>query len=130
MLNRKNNNIVSYNPFRDIEEFEKSFFGDPFGSFFRSNELAEFKIDVTDEGDHYEMEADLPGFEKKDIHLEVNGDTLRLSAERHSKVTEKDKKKIRLCTWSAPMAPTRDSLTFRVLKPTPSRQNTKTACSS
>lgn len=92
MLNRKNNNIVSYNPFRDIEEFEKNFFGDPFGSFFRSNELAEFKIDVTDEGDHYEMEADLPGFEKKDIHLEVNGDTLRLSAERHSKVTEKDKK--------------------------------------
>ena len=80
MLNRKNN-MVTYNPFRDIEELEKNFFADPFGSFFRSNELAEFKIDVTDEGDRYEMEADLPGF-----------DTLKLSAERHTKTEEKDKK--------------------------------------
>ena len=92
MLNRKNNNLTVYNPFRDIEEFEKSFFADPFGSFFRSNDLAEFKIDVTDEGDRYEMEADLPGFDKKDIHLELSGDTLKLSAERHSKIEEKDKK--------------------------------------
>ncbi len=91
MLNRKNN-MVTYNPFRDIEELEKNFFADPFGSFFRSNELAEFKIDVTDEGDRYEMEADLPGFDKKDIHLEINGDTLKLSAERHTKTEEKDKK--------------------------------------
>ncbi len=92
MLNRKNNKLVSYNPFHDIDEFERNFFTNPFGSFFRSNDLAEFKIDVTDEGDHYEMEADLPGFEKNDIHLDINGDTLKLSAERHSKIEEKDKK--------------------------------------
>ena len=33
----------------------------------------------------------MPGFDKKDIHLDINGDTLTVHAERHSKVEEKDK---------------------------------------
>lgn len=93
-LTRRNNNrhINTYNPFREMEEFEKNFFGVPFGAFFDSNELAEFKTDVIDEGNHYLLEADLPGFEKKDINLDVNGDVLTVKAERHSKLEEKDKK--------------------------------------
>ena len=92
-LSRKNNHQVNaYNPFMDMDEFEKNFFGAPFKSFFGTQDLAEFKTDITDEGDHYQLEADLPGFDKKDIHLDVNGDTLTISAERHSKVEEKDKK--------------------------------------
>ena len=51
-----------------------------------------FKTDVKDEGDRYELEADLPGFDKKDIHLDINGDTLTVRAERHSEHEEKDKK--------------------------------------
>ena len=38
------------------------------------------------------MEADLPGCEKKEIQLDINGDTLTVCAERHSKIEEKDKK--------------------------------------
>lgn len=93
-LTRRNNNnhINSYNPFRELEEFEKSFFGNPLGSFFGMQDLAEFKTDVTDEGDHYLLEADLPGFDKKDIQLDINGDALVVRAERHSKIEEKDKK--------------------------------------
>ena len=34
----------------------------------------------------------MPGFYKKYIHLDVNGDTLTVSAERHSEHEEKDKK--------------------------------------
>ena len=34
----------------------------------------------------------MPGFEKKDIHLDLNGDVLTVTAERHSKVEDKDKK--------------------------------------
>ncbi len=94
-LTRRNNHGVSaYNPFREMEEFERNFFANPFGSFFGRNDLAEFKTDVTDEGDHYLLEADLPGFEKKDIQLEVNGDTLTVEAERHSKYEEKDHDKV------------------------------------
>ena len=93
-LTRRNNNhhVNAYNPFRELEEFERNFFGNPFGSFFSSGDLAEFKTDVTDEGDHYLLEADLPGFEKKEIQLDISGDTLTVRAERHSKIEEKDKK--------------------------------------
>lgn len=86
---KKNNSF--YNPFRDMDEFEKKFFASPFG-FFENGALDEFKADVKDEGDRYELEADLPGFEKKDIHLDINGDILTVSAERHSEHEEKDKK--------------------------------------
>ena len=86
---KKNNSL--YNPFRDMDEFEKRFFSSPFG-FFDNGSLDEFKTDVKDEGDRYELEADLPGFDKKDIHLDINGDTLTVSAERHSEHEEKDKK--------------------------------------
>lgn len=86
---KKNNSL--YNPFRDMDEFEKRFFSSPFG-FFENGTLDEFKTDVKDEGDHYELEADLPGFDKKDIHLDINADTLTVSAERHSEHEEKDKK--------------------------------------
>ena len=93
-LTHRNNNhhVNAYNPFRELEEYERNFFSNPFGSFFSSGDLAEFKTDVTDEGDHYLLEADLPGFEKKDIQLDINGDTLTVCAERHSKIEEKDKK--------------------------------------
>lgn len=89
LTRRNNNHVNTYNPFREMEEFERNFFANPF---FGTSDLAEFKTDVTDEGDHYMLEADLPGFEKKDIKLDINGDTLTVSAERHSKVEEKDKK--------------------------------------
>ena len=52
---RKNNSL--YNPFRDIDEFEKQFFGSPV-DFFSNNSLDEFKTDIKDEGDKYTLEAD------------------------------------------------------------------------
>lgn len=92
-LNRRNNNrLNAYNPFREMEELERGFFGNPFGSFFGIQDLAEIKTDVIDEGDSFLLDADLPGFEKNDIKLDINGDTLTVTAERHSKIEEKDKK--------------------------------------
>ena len=94
-LTRKNNNhlVNSYNPFREMEEMENKFFN----NFFGNNDLAEFKSDLTDEGDHYLLESDLPGFDKKDIHLDVEDDVLTISAERHSKYEKKDKKDKFVC---------------------------------
>ena len=92
LTRRNNNHVNTYNPFREMEELERAFFSNPFGNFFGNSSLAEFKTDVTDEGDHYLLEADLPGFDKKDITLDINGDILTVRAERHSKVEEKDKK--------------------------------------
>ena len=57
---RKNNSL--YNPFRELDDFERNFFSSPFG-FFGSGTLDEFKTDIKDEGDRYELEADLSGFD-------------------------------------------------------------------
>lgn len=89
-----NNTMNTYNPFREMEEFERRFFGPHFDDFFRGMDLAEFKTDVTDEGDHYLLEADLPGFQKEDIRLELDGDNLTIHAERHSNVEKKEKHQV------------------------------------
>ena len=86
---RRNNAL--YNPFREMNEMEKQLFGAPFG-FFGENGMDAFNIDIKDEGDHYVLEADLPGFDKKDIHVDTSGDMLTIRAERHSEHEDKDKK--------------------------------------
>ena len=89
---RRHTDLSSYNPFREMEEFEKSFFSEPFASFFKNGDIAEFKTDIKDEGDFYVLEADLPGFDKNDIHLDLSDNTLTINAERHSEHEENDKK--------------------------------------
>ncbi len=37
------------------------------------------------------MEADLPGFKKEDIHIDLDGDTMTVTAERHSDYEDKEK---------------------------------------
>lgn len=75
--------MENYNPFRDFEEMERNFWGD--------NALAAFKTDIKDNGTAYELAADLPGFKKEDIKLDIEDNTLTISAERHSEYEEKDK---------------------------------------
>ncbi len=65
---------VQYDPFREFEEMKKSFFG--------TTSLSEFKTDIRKEGDNYILEADLPGFRKEDIKIDVNGDYMTIHAER------------------------------------------------
>ena len=81
---------ATYNPFRDMEEFEKNFFRP---SFFSATAMEPFKTDIRENETEFTLEADLPGFEKKDINLNVDGDTLTSKAERHSEHEDKDAKK-------------------------------------
>ena len=89
---RRHGSEIAYNPFREMEDLERKLFDEPFADFFRSGDIAEFKTDITDEGDSYVLEADLPGFDKKDIHLDISDGTLTINAERHSEHEQKDKK--------------------------------------
>ena len=73
----------SFNPFRDLAELERSFFGE--------DSLAAFRTDIQDTGDAYVLEADLPGFHKDDINIDVGDDYVTISAERHSDFEDKDK---------------------------------------
>lgn len=90
----RKSSVSYYNPFREMADLERSFWGDPDSR----NALAEFKTDITDEGDHFLLEADMPGFEKNDIHLDVSGDTLTIKAERLTKNKTEDKKDRYVCS--------------------------------
>ena len=64
----------AFDPFRSFDEMTRSFFGD--------NEPGLFRTDVRDTGDAYLVEADLPGVKKEDIHVDIDGDRLTISAQR------------------------------------------------
>lgn len=85
----RRNSMSAWNPFSEMEEMERRLFNN---DFFSGRGLAEFKTDITDEGDYYELKADLPGFKKEDIHVDIADDRLTVSAERHSNYEDKDKK--------------------------------------
>lgn len=92
----RNDGMTYYDPFRELREMERRFFGEPFG-FSSGRAMAAFRADITDHGDNFLLEADLPGFDKKDIQLTVDGDTLTIKAERRSEQEEKDKEDNYIC---------------------------------
>ena len=94
LMHRNRYPANTYTPFREMEALERRFFTPFMEDFFRGDAMTQFRTDVTDEGDHFLMESDLPGFDKKDIRLELNGDTLTVKAERRSKTEQKEKDKI------------------------------------
>lgn len=83
--------IIGYNPFRAIDEFEKRMFREPFAPYNVASKASVFKTDIKEEDGRYVLEADLPGFEKENIKLDVDNDILTISAERHSEHEDKDK---------------------------------------
>ena len=52
----------SYDPFRHFEEMERQMF---------SNPVSNFRADVLTKGDSFVIEAELPGFKKEDINLDI-----------------------------------------------------------
>ncbi len=84
------NHIANYNPFKDLDDFQKAFFGD---GVFSRNGMEPFRTDIKETENEYLLEADLPGFEKKDIHIDLNDDYLTIQAERHSGHEDQDEKK-------------------------------------
>ena len=71
-----------FNPFRDMDNFEKSFWGDM--------AAADFKTDIKDNGKEYVLEADLPGFKKEDVKLDLQSGYLTITANRSEDLDEKD----------------------------------------
>lgn len=48
-------------------------------------------IDIRDNGDKYVVEADLPGFDKKDINIDISDGILSISAHKEKEEDLKDK---------------------------------------
>ncbi|MDE7242990.1 MAG: Hsp20/alpha crystallin family protein [Oscillospiraceae bacterium] len=68
----------TFNPFRELADLERRFFSGNMGT------------DIRDNGDSYVLETDLPGVRKEDIHIDIDGDRLSISAQRSSHAEEKD----------------------------------------
>ena len=62
------------NLFNFWDNMEKSFFGNSLDTF------SQFRTDILDQGDHYALQAELPGFQKEDIKIRIDGDRLEISA--------------------------------------------------
>ena len=76
--------MTNFDPFRELDNMERSFFGN-------GSVVSAFRTDVSDTGDAFKLEAELPGFSKDDIKIDIENDCLTISTER--KFDDEDKKK-------------------------------------
>lgn len=72
---------------RMFDEFERSFFPTQRG------QVPAFRTDIKDEGDHFLLQADLPGFHKEDIDLHIQDNVLTITANHEEKVENKEEGK-------------------------------------
>ena len=77
-MTRNQRNMTSF-----WNDFEKNFFGD----YCRS--MNDFKTDIIDNGDSYLLQAELPGYDKSEIGIKLDGDYLTISAEHKEENEEK-----------------------------------------
>ena len=82
-FDRRNHRVSVYDPFRAFDEMERAFFGNG-----QQPSVYSFRTDVSDTGDAYKLEAELPGFKKEDIKIDIENDCLTISAERHENKDE------------------------------------------
>lgn len=74
--------VSAYNPFRDFEEMSRSFWD--------NNNVSAFRTDITEKDGQYILEADLPGFRKEDISVDIDKDCLTITAEHKSEEKEEN----------------------------------------
>ncbi|MBR6046086.1 MAG: Hsp20/alpha crystallin family protein [Ruminococcus sp.] len=76
-----------YDLFDMLDGFDRGFFAPP-----APHGKEHIRTDIRDEGDKFVMEAELPGFAKEDIALDITDNMLTLTAEHKEEKSEKDEK--------------------------------------
>ena len=79
----RRNTLRNYDIFKEMEDFDKRFW---------QPEKINFKTDIIDNGKEYLLEADLPGFKKEDINIDVSEGYLTITAARNEEKDEKNDK--------------------------------------
>lgn len=72
--------VSAFNPFRELEEMSRSFWDD--------STVSAFRTDISEKDGNYILDAELPGFKKEDITVDIDKDCLTISAEHKSEETE------------------------------------------
>ena len=70
-IDRHFRHMAGFDPFREMDEF--------FGT---APAMTGFRTDVTDTGDAFRLDCELPGFKKEDISIDIENDCLTITAER------------------------------------------------
>jgi len=83
-------NLVRWDPFAELSALQKQFFGDDWMSPIKGVNIP--TTDVYTKENELVVEAHLPNFDQKDITIQVEDGALVVSAERHEKEEDKDKK--------------------------------------
>lgn len=83
---RNGNNLMNL-----FDDFERSFFPT------ESRQLPTFRTDIKDEGDHFLLEAELPGFKKEDIDLDLKDGVLTIQAKHDETVENRDEQGRYVC---------------------------------
>ena len=76
------NSIFNY-----FDNMEKNLFGNLYSS------SPNFRTDIIDKGDRFILTADMPGYEKEDISIDVSDDMLTIKAEKNEENTHEDDEK-------------------------------------
>lgn len=78
-----------------FEDFANDFFR-PFAPIFNGEAMSArpMKVDVKDEGDHYLLEAEMPGVEKDNLKVEVKDGVMTISASYDQNEEKKEEKYI------------------------------------
>ena len=83
-------NLVKWDPFAELTALQKQFFGDTWTSPLKAVNIP--TTDVYTKDNQLMIEAHLPNFEQDDINIQIDEGALIISAERHEKEEDKDKK--------------------------------------
>lgn len=94
--------LTRFNPFRSLARVDNpAAFDDLFRNFALSpfwREAAipapDMPIDITEDDKAYRIEAEIPGVDKDDIEVSVEGNQVSISAEARKEVEKKDEKEI------------------------------------
>jgi HSP20 family protein len=83
-------NLARWDPLAELSALQKQFFGDDWITSPKGVNIP--TTDVYTKGDQLKVEAHLPNFEQDDVNIQVEDNSLIISAERHEKEEDKDKK--------------------------------------
>ena len=88
-------NIRRYDPFEDLfSDFFKGFLVRPVGSGESAAIAPRVKVDVSEQDKAYKVHAELPGVKKDDIHVEIDGDQVAITAEVKQEKDVKDGERV------------------------------------
>ena len=86
-------NVSIYRPINVVDQLLESFFDSPLTSYSGNPLISKLPlVDVQETADSYQVEAELPGFEEKQIKVQVEGGKLTIESNKDEEKTNGEEK--------------------------------------